>query len=248
MSLINKLLAIEPEKRGSSVSSLRSQFFTTEPLPANPSSLPRYPPSKELDAKLRNEEARKLKVEDNKRRGGETVTRGRTKDAKSTQTPEFMAAGKSKVTCISHKFKTDEEGGTGFRIEPPRRGIQQNGYGHASSMVHPSVANTEWNRGGGSIKRQTNAELKSRISQTGASSGDSCRRVSNRDYSTGNGPRKNRIHYSGPLLPPGGNLEEMLKEHERQIQQAVRKARVEKSASNKTRQQQQQRYTGRDAR
>ncbi|KAL0801615.1 hypothetical protein Bca101_056791 [Brassica carinata] len=33
-------------------------FFTTEPLPANPSSLPRYPPSKELDAKLRNEEAR----------------------------------------------------------------------------------------------------------------------------------------------------------------------------------------------
>lgn len=112
------------------------------------------------------------------------MTRGRTKDVKSTQTPEFMAAGKSKVTCISHKDKTDEEGGTGFRIEPPRRGIQQNGYGHASSMVHPSVANTEWNRGGGSIKRQTNTELKSRISQTGASSGDSCRRVSNRDYST----------------------------------------------------------------
>ncbi|KAG2313103.1 hypothetical protein Bca4012_027678 [Brassica carinata] len=246
MTLINKLLAIEPEKRGSAVSSLRSEFFTTEPLPADPSSLPRYPPSKELDAKLRNEEARKLKVEDNKRRGGETVTRGRTKDVKSTQTPEFMAAGQSKVTCISHKFKTDEEGGTGFRIEPPRRGIQKNGYAHASSMVHPSVADTEWNRGGGSIKRQTNAELKSRISQTGALSGDSCRRDSNRDYSTGNAPRKNRIHYSGPLMPPGGNLEEMLKEHERQIQQAVRKARVEKSASNKTRQQ--QRYTGRDAR
>ena len=39
-------------------------------------------------------------------------------------------------------------------------------------------------------------------------------------------------------MPPGGNLEEMLKEHEKQIQQAVRKARVEKSTSNKTRQQQ----------
>ncbi|KAF8065687.1 hypothetical protein N665_1164s0003 [Sinapis alba] len=246
MTLINKLLAIEPEKRGSAVSALRSQFFTTEPLPANPSSLPRYPPSKELDAKLRNEEARKQKAEDNKRRGGETVTRGRPKDLKTTQTPEFMAAGKSKVTCISHKFKTDEEGGTGFRIEPPRRGIQQNGYAHASSMVHPSVADTEWNRGGGSIKRQTKAEMKSRISQTGNLSGDSCRRDSNRDYSTGNAPRKNRIHYSGPLMPPGGNLEEMLKEHEKQIQQAVRKARVEKSASNQTRQH--QRYTGRDAR
>lgn len=42
-------------------------------------------------------------------------------------------------------------------------------------------------------------------------------------------------------MPPGGNLDEMLKEHEKQIQQAVRKARVEKSG-------QQQRYRGRDAR
>ncbi|KAF8115400.1 hypothetical protein N665_0027s0016 [Sinapis alba] len=262
LTLIHKLLAIEPEKRGSAASALRSEFFTTEPLPANPSNLPRYPPSKELDAKLRNEEARKVKAEDNKRRGGETVTRGRPKHLKTAQTPEFMGAGQSKVTCISHKFKTDEEGGTGFRIEPPRRGIQQNGYAHASTMVHPSVANAEWNRGG-STKRQTDAELKS---------GDSCRRSSSRDYSTvslalpfssyslsitnllvcnclvvsgvcgqGNAPRKNRIHYSGPLMPPGGNLDEMLKEHEKQIQQAVRNARVEKSG-------QQQRYTGRNAR
>lgn len=42
------------------------------------------------------------------------------------------------------------------------------------------------------------------------------------------GAKKNRIHYSGPLLPPGGNLDEMLKEHERQIQQAVRRARYDR--------------------
>ncbi|XWS55340.1 hypothetical protein CRYUN_Cryun10bG0166500 [Craigia yunnanensis] len=41
-------------------------------------------------------------------------------------------------------------------------------------------------------------------------------------------PKKNRIHYSGPLMSPGGNLEEMLKEHERQIQNAVRTARSDK--------------------
>ena len=29
-------------------------------------------------------------------------------------------------------------------------------------------------------------------------------------------------------MPPGGNLDEMLKEHERQIQQAVRKARLDR--------------------
>ena len=37
------------------------------------------------------------------------------------------------------------------------------------------------------------------------------------------------MHYSGPLMPSGGNIEEMLKDHERQIQEAVRKARIDKT-------------------
>lgn len=49
----------------------------------------------------------------------------------------------------------------------------------------------------------------------------------------GYGGRKSRIHYSGPLMPPGGNIEEMLKEHERQIQHAVRKARLDKAKTRK---------------
>jgi hypothetical protein len=35
------------------------QFFTTKPYACDPSSLPKYPPSKEYDAKLRDEEARR---------------------------------------------------------------------------------------------------------------------------------------------------------------------------------------------
>ncbi|EAY86300.1 hypothetical protein OsI_07672 [Oryza sativa Indica Group] len=50
--------------------------------------------------------------------------------------------------------------------------------------------------------------------------------------SDGFGGRNKRIHYSGPLVPPGGNMEDMLREHERQIQQAVRKARVDKERTN----------------
>ena len=42
------------------------------------------------------------------------------------------------------------------------------------------------------------------------------------------GRRFRRIHHSGPLVPPGGNMEDMLKEHERHIQEAVRKARLSK--------------------
>lgn len=34
-------------------------------------------------------------------------------------------------------------------------------------------------------------------------------------------------------MPPGGNIDDMLKEHERQIQQAVRKARLDKDKTKK---------------
>ena len=41
-------------------SDLFIQFFTTEPYACEPSSLPKYPPSKEMDVKLRDEEARRF--------------------------------------------------------------------------------------------------------------------------------------------------------------------------------------------
>lgn len=45
-------------------------------------------------------------------------------------------------------------------------------------------------------------------------------------------PKNGHIHYSGPLR--GENLDEMLKEHERQIQQVFRKARLDKVKINKS--------------
>ncbi|KAJ9540726.1 hypothetical protein OSB04_027232 [Centaurea solstitialis] len=59
VSLIQTLLAIEPEKRGTAISALESQYFKTKPYASDPASLPRYPPSKELDAKFREEAQRK---------------------------------------------------------------------------------------------------------------------------------------------------------------------------------------------
>lgn len=35
------------------------KFFTTEPYACDPSSLPKYPPSKEMDAKRRDDEVRR---------------------------------------------------------------------------------------------------------------------------------------------------------------------------------------------
>lgn len=48
------------------------------------------------------------------------------------------------------------------------------------------------------------------------------------DLQMGKGPRGNKIHYSGPLLVPSGKVDQVLKDHDRQIQEAVRRARVDK--------------------
>ncbi|KAI9106924.1 hypothetical protein K1719_022452 [Acacia pycnantha] len=60
--LICTLLSIDPDDRGTALAALNSDFFTTEPYACEPSSLPKYPPSKELDIKLRDEEARRRKA------------------------------------------------------------------------------------------------------------------------------------------------------------------------------------------
>nr|GFD15961.1 probable serine/threonine-protein kinase At1g54610 [Tanacetum cinerariifolium] len=62
LPLIDTLLAIDPADRQTATAALRSEFFMTKPYACDPSSLPKYPPSKEMDAKLRDEEARRLRA------------------------------------------------------------------------------------------------------------------------------------------------------------------------------------------
>ncbi|KAM7269670.1 hypothetical protein ACFE04_025167 [Oxalis oulophora] len=59
VNLIDTLLSVEPYKRGTASSALASEYFMTEPYACEPSSLPIYPPSKEIDAKHREEAKRK---------------------------------------------------------------------------------------------------------------------------------------------------------------------------------------------
>lgn len=57
--LIETFLSIEPYKRGTATSALDSVYFNTKPYACDPSSLPNFPPNKEIDAKLREEARRK---------------------------------------------------------------------------------------------------------------------------------------------------------------------------------------------
>ena len=48
-------------------------------------------------------------------------------------------------------------------------------------------------------------------------------------FQLGYGSKGNKIHYSGPLLVSSGKVDQMLKDHDRQFQEAVRRARLDKA-------------------
>ncbi|XP_058090092.1 probable serine/threonine-protein kinase At1g09600 [Magnolia sinica] len=265
LDLLDVLLAIEPEDRGSASSALKSKFFTTNPLPCDPSSLPKYPPSKEYDAKLRDEEARRQKKASVKGHGAESIRRG-SRESKGMPAPDAnddlqMMQKQAIPKITSEKYNPEEDSRSGFHSSSHRGTAQA--FGSSRGMNGPKL-NTQI-----SHMPQAGADLSARsndYSQRGMQPQWQDHRTSNRynqldvaepsegshhfldrpssshrkgermvgqDSAMGYGAKKNRIHYSGPLLPPGGSIEDMLKEHERQIQQAVRKARLEKAKTKK---------------
>ncbi|XP_024033114.1 protein IMPAIRED IN BABA-INDUCED STERILITY 1 [Morus notabilis] len=59
LDLIETFLSVEPYQRGTASSALISQYFRTPPLACDPSTLPKYPPNKEIDAKNREDVLRR---------------------------------------------------------------------------------------------------------------------------------------------------------------------------------------------
>ncbi|KAL5198388.1 hypothetical protein ABZP36_001900 [Zizania latifolia] len=59
LSLLETLLSVEPYKRGTASGALTCEFFKTKPYACDPSNLPKYPPNKEMDAKLREDSHRR---------------------------------------------------------------------------------------------------------------------------------------------------------------------------------------------
>lgn len=129
LTILDVLLAIEPESRGSAASALQSEFFKLEPLPCSPSSLPKYPPSKEFDAKLRDEEARRKKAASGKGHCNKS-SRKDFRDFKAVATPHSSAKFQDSIrkpdwqpnSKISiENYNPQKESGAGFSIEPLRQ-------------------------------------------------------------------------------------------------------------------------------
>ncbi|GJN21344.1 hypothetical protein PR202_gb08813 [Eleusine coracana subsp. coracana] len=277
LALLDTMLAIEPSARGTAASALDSEFFRTKPLACDPASLPKYPPSKEYDAKLRGQqEASRQNSNAIGGKGSQSIKQGRDDKVVASGTKESSAAEqhrrqvRANQKSTSHHYSSQEDSVPGFRIEPPAVGragpatMQTAGGGFGStwygrnethkaavSRTSSSVrvshqASSHRSRGtdlhpSSSAARNANsrynrldvAEPANAMDRPGSSHNKDGGMRDRDASSAGFGAKNKRIHYSGPLMPPGGNMEDMLREHERQIQEAVRKARVEKERTNR---------------
>ncbi|CAN1283922.1 Probable serine/threonine-protein kinase At1g54610, partial [Linum perenne] len=102
LPLIETLLAIDPAERQTATAALHSEFFTTKPYACDPSSLPKYPPTKEMDAKIRDEEARRAAGKAN---NGDAVKRSRPRGDRAMRAipaPEANAELQANLDVHSH--------------------------------------------------------------------------------------------------------------------------------------------------
>ncbi|XP_057502998.1 probable serine/threonine-protein kinase At1g54610 [Actinidia eriantha] len=105
LPLIETLLAIDPAERKTATDALRSEFFTTEPYACDPCSLPQYPPTKEMDAKRRDDEARRLRAANKAQGDGAKKVRTRDRAVRAMPAPEANAELQSNLDrrrLISH--------------------------------------------------------------------------------------------------------------------------------------------------
>lgn len=133
LSLIETILSIDPADRGTASAALKNEFFTTKPYACDPSSLPQYPPSKEMDAKMRDGESRRQRAASGKVRSGDGTRKTgiRDREGRAVPAPEANAElpvnlqkrrmiSQSNAKSKSEKFPPPhEDGAVGFPMEPP---------------------------------------------------------------------------------------------------------------------------------
>uniref|UniRef100_A0A1J3E1Z9 Putative serine/threonine-protein kinase n=1 Tax=Noccaea caerulescens TaxID=107243 RepID=A0A1J3E1Z9_NOCCA len=133
LSLLDTLLALDPAERKTATDALRSDFFTKDPLPCEPCDLPKYPPTKEIDAKRRDEEYRRQR--EARKAQGESGRRMRPRERgpRAMPAPEANAEIQSNIDrmrLITHanaKSKSEkfppphQDGSLGFPVGSSRR-------------------------------------------------------------------------------------------------------------------------------
>ncbi|KAL3655058.1 hypothetical protein CASFOL_000844 [Castilleja foliolosa] len=122
LDLIETLLTVDPDARGTATSALNTEFFTTEPYACEPESLPKFPPSKEMDIKLRDEEARRLRGLNTKPHSMDGNRRARPRDKMSRAMPAPEANAELQANLDRMRIMSDAKAKSkSDKFPPPHR-------------------------------------------------------------------------------------------------------------------------------
>ncbi|KAL3848847.1 hypothetical protein ACJIZ3_010729 [Penstemon smallii] len=256
VGLMETLLSVDPSDRGTAASALNSQFFETKPLACDPSSLPKYPPSKEIDAKLREEETRRRGAIGVKGQNGGDDSK-RTKELRAAPAPNFNAELSKSMQrrqgqhpnpkSRSEYFNLQkEEAPYNYSINPPRssQGLRETS---KDRVFHsgPLAPGADWRVSSRKHNNNTSqVEATNQVCKLSESFGDrrnhtqifsGSQQIENagvniKEHIKDNwhGHKEKAIHFSGPL-GPSNNIEQVLREHDRRIQEVARRLKHEKT-------------------
>ncbi|KAL1555605.1 putative serine/threonine-protein kinase [Salvia divinorum] len=291
--LMEILLSVDPSDRGTAASALESEFFKTSPIPCDPSSLPKYPPSKEIDAKLREEEARRKGAAEAKgHKGVNDSKKSREFRTVARLDPNAELArlmprhGHADSKSRSEFFNTQkQDAAPGFTVDQSGRAqvLSERSKDHLPNPKERVISNSgplappvNWTSSGkknddvsiastrnvlspAECRNSLGPQLVEATNQAGRFSqsfGEAVRNHDRRrqshippgthqaDYGRinaketvldGHGHKERKIHFSGPLLAPSNNIEQVLKEHDRRIQEAARRLKYEKTRAGRVR-------------
>ncbi|KAE9599874.1 hypothetical protein Lal_00046171 [Lupinus albus] len=269
VKLIETLLSVDPVHRGTAATALKNEFFSSEPRPCDPSSLPKYPPSKEIDSKLQDEAkgrqgdvgGKEQKVESGVRQEKEPRALASMKDNAESRISMQKGHHKSRSGLVN----PHRESVSGFLVFPHKEtedvkeienyfaGTLIKRPSHSGSLVPGSVASRTSFSGSQKekpvpLRSKTTIIVQNHFESTNRS--ESVRRHDKKRLSQridlsqiengtekliqdGHGSRGKNINVSGPLLVPSNNVDQMLKERDRKIQEYSRRARIDKSKGEK---------------
>ncbi|KAK8617389.1 hypothetical protein V6N13_080305 [Hibiscus sabdariffa] len=304
VSLMDTLLSIDPVHRRTAEFALKSEFFTTQPFACDPSSLPKYPPSKEIDAKLRDEEARRQRAAvsrsrvDMERRGqkepismtssnlnaeltasmqrrqpypnlnsksqmlnsrnadgfsGFLIDAPKETNAAKENSRDFMEYNRKKVshsgplvygatfgksrkepddfTRLSSRANLSKLSGlVATRALPPEDRRDRSGPLTLEVVNQASRSRRSFNELESAGKHNVRCHMPKTAESPQTGSG---RPPFTKEPMHGRGSRGSKIYVSGPLLAPSENVDQLLKDHDRKIQEFARRARLDKTKPGK---------------
>ncbi|CAH8386670.1 unnamed protein product [Eruca vesicaria subsp. sativa] len=232
LSLLEALLSIDPDRRGSAAKALESEYFKTEPFACNPSSLPKYPPSKEIDAKIRDD----AKRQENNERQEDSQTR----QSHERKLIPPLKANPSLTSAMEITKDMTSNNPTGGRVSHSGPMMKNRNHSQFTYMKDNAAPSTRANLAGQSGSRvdtigsyQTimdQQRMNLRAFNRADTMDNSNRQIRNPNDPSWYDAGDNKMYMSGPLLAQPSKVDQMLEEHDRQLQEFTRQ-KAKKSRS-----------------